>query len=624
MRDKLGGDDEPYYDSSDPDSFESESDLEGEGDPVSDDDVDGEDNMGQLRGRKKTNRVVYDPSTKIVTWQLGMVFENVKEFREAVTKYAIKKGIQLVKDPNEPYRVRVKFKTGCPWLLFASKEGRSTNFTIKTYNPRHKCHKTTYNYLCNSKYVAKQFKDRITSQPRIKGWKIQDMVRKKLGLYVGKTVCLKAKKLVLKEIMGDHVAEFGRILDYRDMLLKTNHGSTCAVKLTDTDDGQKQLSSFYICFAAMKQGFMEGCRRCIGLDGYFLKGVCKGQLLAAVAKDENNQMFPIAWAVVGTEKKQTWSWFLKLLQTDLNLGDGRELTMISLCSAVEEILPEREHRMCSRHILANWAIKWRGIERRKRFWSVVRSIFESEMKIKLDDLDKLGHNIYEDLVKYNKARWCKAFFQTFSKCDSVDNNMCESFNAWILGPRHKTIISMLEEIRVKVMSRIAKMRDFAETWQDGVSPMTMMVFNTNVERSMRVDFMFNGDTGFELKDGPCKFIVDLRTGYCSCMSWEMKGTPCPHAITTMHFKRLDPSENIIHWYMKETYMKAYSHFIQPVPNMKMSPESSNPKHSLPTARKVYTGPLIDSTHVTGDIGYKPSKGLKWKGKEAVTQRQLQV
>nr|XP_018630517.1 uncharacterized protein LOC104108632 isoform X1 [Nicotiana tomentosiformis] len=64
MRDKLEGNDEPYYDSSDPDSFESESDLEGEGDLVSDDDVDGEDNMGQLRGRKKINRVVYDPSAK--------------------------------------------------------------------------------------------------------------------------------------------------------------------------------------------------------------------------------------------------------------------------------------------------------------------------------------------------------------------------------------------------------------------------------------------------------------------------------------------------------------------------------------------------------------------------------
>ncbi|XP_018633592.2 uncharacterized protein [Nicotiana tomentosiformis] len=199
------------------------------------------------------------------------------------------------------------------------------------------------------------------------------------------------------------------------------------------------------------------------------------------------------------------------------------------------------------------------------------------MKINLDDLDKLGHNICEDLVKYNKERWRKAFFQTFSKCDSVDNNMCESFNTWILGPRHKTIISMLEEIRVKVMSRVAKMREFAETWQDGVYPMAMMVFNTNVEKSMRVDFIFNGDTCFELKDGPYKFIVDLRTGYRSCRSWELKGISCPYAITAMHFKRLDPSENIVHWYIKETYMKAYSHFIQPVPNMIIWPESSNPK-----------------------------------------------
>nr|XP_033509103.1 uncharacterized protein LOC117273995 [Nicotiana tomentosiformis] len=155
------------------------------------------------------------------------------------------------------------------------------------------------------------------------------MVRKKLGLYVGKAVCLKAKTIVLKEIIGDHVAEFARILDYRDMLLKINPSSTCVVKLTETDDGQKQFFSFYICLAAMKQGFMEGCRRCIWLDGYFLKGICKGQLMAVVAKDGNNQIFPIAWAVVGTEKRQTWSWFLRLLQTDLNLGDGRELTMIT-------------------------------------------------------------------------------------------------------------------------------------------------------------------------------------------------------------------------------------------------------------------------------------------------------
>ena len=34
--------------------------------------------------------------------------------------------------------------------------------------------------------------------------------------------------------------------------------------------------------------------------------------------------------------------------------------------------------------------------------------------------------------------------------------------------------------------------------------------------------------------------------------------------------------------------------------------------------------MVSSAHVTGDIGFKPTKGRKWKGKQAMTQRELQV
>ncbi|XP_018622993.2 uncharacterized protein [Nicotiana tomentosiformis] len=45
---------------------------------------------------------------------------------------------------------------------------------------------------------------------------------------------------------------------------------------------------------------------------------------------------------------------------------------------------------------------------------------------------------------------------------------------------------------------------------------------------------------------------------------------------------------------------------------------------LPSSRTVKTpsATVINSAHVTGDIGYQPTKGLKWKGKTAITQRQL--
>ncbi|KAG5616200.1 hypothetical protein H5410_016024, partial [Solanum commersonii] len=104
--------------------------------------------------------------------ELRIVKKDVREFKESevgldegyediekgkkkfkVTKYAIKKGVELDKYVNESTIVRVKCKSGCPWLLYASKKGRSENFTIKTYNPRHKCTRTINKILCNSKFL---------------------------------------------------------------------------------------------------------------------------------------------------------------------------------------------------------------------------------------------------------------------------------------------------------------------------------------------------------------------------------------------------------------------------------------------------------------------------------------
>jgi len=47
------------------------------------------------------------------------------------------------------------------------------------------------------------------------------------------------------------------------------------------------------------------------------------------------------------------------------------------------------------------------------------------------------------------------------------------------------------------------------------------------------------------------------------------------------------------------------------------------QQGLSSSRRVNTG-VVSSAHVTGDIGFKPTKGLKWKGKQAMTQRELQV
>jgi len=130
---------------------------------------------------------------------------------------------------------------------------------------------------------------------------------------------------------------------------------------------------------------------------------------------------------------------------------------------VEDLLPLAEHRMCARHVLANWCKNWKGIERRNVFWKIAKSTFEAELRDHIDAMKKLGSDCLDGLLYYNVERWCKKYFKEHSKCDSVDNNMAESFNSWIFSARYKTIITMLEEIRIKMMKRIGQLREFSNT-----------------------------------------------------------------------------------------------------------------------------------------------------------------
>jgi hypothetical protein len=68
-----------------------------------------------------------------------------------------------------------------------------------------------------------------------------------------------------------------------------------------------RFQSMYMSLAAMKNEFRDGCRPIIGLDACFLKGVYKGQLMAAIGRDANDNMYAIAIAVVEAEAKDGWT-----------------------------------------------------------------------------------------------------------------------------------------------------------------------------------------------------------------------------------------------------------------------------------------------------------------------------
>ena len=52
----------------------------------------------------------------------------------------------------------------------------------------------------------------------------------------------------------------------------------------------------------------------ISVDGTFLTGKYKGQILTAIGVDGNNQILPLAIAFVECENYDSWLWFLRHLR----------------------------------------------------------------------------------------------------------------------------------------------------------------------------------------------------------------------------------------------------------------------------------------------------------------------
>jgi len=95
-----------------------------------------------------------------------------------------------------------------------------------------------------------------------------------------------------------------KLFDYALELKRSNPRTSVHIAL-DPEEEDHVFQRIYICFDACRRGFLDGCWRVLGLDGCFLKGPMKGELLSAVGRDANNQIYPIAWAVVEYENKDS-------------------------------------------------------------------------------------------------------------------------------------------------------------------------------------------------------------------------------------------------------------------------------------------------------------------------------
>lgn len=289
----------------------------------------------------------------------------------------------------------------------------------------------------------------------------------------------------MKHIIENEYAEqFTRMYDFVEELRKTNPGSTVILGTKD-----RVCEKFYTCFQSQKMGWKNACRQIIHLDGTFLKGRMKGQLLTAVGRDPNESMYIIAWAVVPVENKVNWEWFMELLREDLKLEGGNGLALSSdqqkdLIYAIKNILPYAEHIMCgARHIFAQKKYTHMG-PLHKTFWKCARAYNETVFWRQLEKMKNIKLEAYKEVKRTTDSHWSREFFGDTTKSAAVENNISESYNAVSKDVRKMPIVAFLEAIRRHIMaSNLLKIKEM-ESVTSLVTPKALAIMKKR-KRSLK-------------------------------------------------------------------------------------------------------------------------------------------
>ncbi|GKV18372.1 hypothetical protein SLEP1_g28768 [Rubroshorea leprosula] len=541
--------------------------------------------------RRATHKVYQEPGDdETPDIRLGMMFTNKQQFRDAMNKWNLKqrRDIKWIKNENIRCRASCVKAPDCPWQIYLAMDAPTESWMVKTFVSEHTCHwLLKKNKRYNSTVAAKHLvRHRGFTALYMRRTDIYNVIRKELSVELSDHQLKKVKEKIGKAFEGDCKMEYGKLWDYAAELRSKDPVATVIISASrPTTDLNPVFLRMYICFSAMKLGFVAGCRRVIGLD-----------------------------AVEG-ETTKTWIWFLEELQKDMVIGSRSNFTFISdqqkgLIHAIEDLFPDAEHRTCARHKYANFRKNNGGKELKVAFLRCVKANTEHDFNRALTEFGRIKPSAVPAIMSTHPRFWSKAFFKEDSKCNVVDNNMCEVFNGLILEARHKVLFSMLEDLRAMCGRRTVARREYGNRkFVGNFGPKIWAKTVAAREGSKRCRLLWPGGDGYEVDDnGEATYIVNVERKTCTCRVWNMTRIPCRHAVTVINHRQENDEDYVAHCYSKHMFMASYEYEVPVIEGINQWKETKMPPMQPPNPRKMPGKPK------------KKRQLEEWEGKTSVGRK----
>ncbi|XP_025625200.1 uncharacterized protein [Arachis hypogaea] len=481
----------------------------------------------------------------------------------AVKDYTIRRGVDYRVYESEPltfYAKCTQYGSGCDWL-------------IRDHSK------------LDSNTIAEAIKPLVEADPSIKVKSVIAEVQSKFNYTISYRKAWLAKQKAVKKIFGGWEASYEALPIWFQAMCNKEPSAIVHFETMSAYQGDEEVTD-------------------IRVDGTHLYGKYKGCLLVAVSQDGNNNIVPIAFAIVEGETSDAWHFFLSNLRQHVVTRDGVGLISDrheSINAAVARSNgawspPRAFHMFCIRHIESNFLRKFTAPYLQKLVVNIGYSRTVREYEQRYQRLRERGEAYTNWLNRIPREQYALAYDGGY-RWGHMTTNLVECINSVLKGARNLPITALvkatfyrLNELftrkRAEAESRITAGHVFSEVVTSKLNANQLACSNIQVNCFDRMNEVF------EVREMPggTEYAVDLRQQRCDCGEFQVDRIPCRHVFACCANQRLDWRVYVHEVYKMDQVRRVYRARFQPLGNPTTWPVYSGPRFvPNPNLRRVMKG-----------------------------------
>nr|ABG22009.1 transposon protein, putative, Mutator sub-class [Oryza sativa Japonica Group] len=339
----------------------------------------------------------------------GARYAHKDEIEEAVKHWAVslQREFRVVKSTNYVYEVRC-MKEDCPWRVHAYK-GKWNDYWKVSIVTEHQCYLQgveKYHRNITLAFVVSEMYSSVVSNFGFEPKSIISYIENKFKYTISYAKAWRAKQKIIEMRYGTFEASYDNLPCLLATIAQRNNNTYCDLHtFTSADDRTKSvLQGAFFSLGACINAFVH-CRPVLCIDGTFLTGKYRGQILTTIGCDGNNQVLPMAFAFVESENTESWYWFLERvhivvvrMRPNVCLIHDRHAGMLRAIDYLqngwdEKGLPAKwpdvRSRWCMRHMGANFYKQFKNKHLMELFKRLCAQNQEKKFNELWDKLDEL-------------------------------------------------------------------------------------------------------------------------------------------------------------------------------------------------------------------------------------------